>query len=243
MAPKILNCGDDTLDEAARYLGGVLKFSKLRFEYQKSKGSQTQFKDAFLKKKYDLYILSDYPSKNFSKKQLTILSQKIYEGASLLMVGGWGSFGGFDGDYHQTPLKKVLPVQILSTDDRVSGAPAYRISKRIKDNYFRNLNFNEAPGIAGFNRFKVKKGSKEVLSTQTFKFKPNRVLSKDPLLVLGSHGLGRVACLATDLAPHWIGGLVDWGNRRYNIRVTKKTSIEVGEKYIHFVQELLGLLL
>ncbi len=32
-------------------------------------------------------------------------------------------------------------------------------------------------------------------------------------LVVGQHGRGRTAALATDVAPHWVGGLVDWGDR------------------------------
>ena len=66
-----------------------------------------------------------------------------------------------------------------------------------------------------------------------------REVRRDPMLVVGEHsqggatsigtsggggtsggysggipGVGRVAALATDVAPHWVGGLVDWGNSR-----------------------------
>jgi len=59
-----------------------------------------------------------------------------------------------------------------------------------------------------------------------------------PLLVVGRHGAGRAAALATDVAPHWVGGWVDWGDRRITQDVADG-FIEVGNWYAEFFRNLL----
>ena len=61
---------------------------------------------------------------------------------------------------------------------------------------------------------------------------------ESPLLVIGQHGRGRVAALATDVAPHWVGGFVDWGDRR----ITQDVGdgfVEIGNWYAAFFRNLL----
>ena len=56
---------------------------------------------------------------------------------------------------------------------------------------------------------------------------------------MSSDEKNRTAALATDLAPHWCGGLVDWGKRRLKLKVTGKIQIEVGDLYVEFVSSLI----
>jgi hypothetical protein len=49
-----------------------------------------------------------------------------------------------------------------------------------------------------------------------------------PLLVTGQHGAGRVAAITTDVAPHWVGGFVDWGDARVAAQADGAPAIEVG---------------
>jgi hypothetical protein len=61
---------------------------------------------------------------------------------------------------------------------------------------------------------------------------------ESPLLVVGEYGRGRVAALATDVAPHWVGGMVDWGDRR----ITQPVGggfVEIGNWYAQFFHNLL----
>jgi len=61
---------------------------------------------------------------------------------------------------------------------------------------------------------------------------------ESPLLVVGQYGRGRVAALATDVAPHWVGGFVDWGDRR----ITQDVGggfVEIGNWYAGFFRNLL----
>ena len=59
-----------------------------------------------------------------------------------------------------------------------------------------------------------------------------------PLLVVGQYGKGRTAAFAPDLAPHWVGNFVDWGNERLSI-VFDKGEIEVGCWYATFCCNLI----
>ena len=66
-------------------------------------------------------------------------------------------------------------------------------------------------------------------------------LDQHPLLVLGMHGAGRTAALMTDLAPHWVGGFVDWGDgERVKAQAPGSWQIEVGNFYSQFIANLLA---
>jgi uncharacterized membrane protein len=244
MRKSILYCGDHDLDDAARYLAACIKKAKFSYHYLRSNQPPG---DDFLENSYLLYILSDYPSANFTSKQMKHLIKQIYEGASLLMIGGWGSFKGVDGDYGTTPLSEILPVTCLRSDDRVQGHAGYRIVKNTNQEYFKGLDFDSAPGVAGFNLVTAKKSGKEILSIEVIKFDTANhcysVVRREPFLVLGSYGMGRVAALTTDLAPHWAGGFVDWGKKRLNLKGPGDVSVDIGEQYFQFVEELLALVI
>lgn len=62
--------------------------------------------------------------------------------------------------------------------------------------------------------------------------------STDPLLVVGRHGSGRVAAFTSDVAPHWVGGFVDWGTERVTVS-SCDFEIEVGDRYVRFFTNLL----
>jgi len=78
----------------------------------------------------------------------------FFAGASILMIGGWGSFRGYDGHYEKTPLASVLPVSMSEGDDRIQGAACYRIEACKPLRLLKGLDFSEAPPIAGYNRVK-----------------------------------------------------------------------------------------
>ena len=62
--------------------------------------------------------------------------------------------------------------------------------------------------------------------------------AESPLLVVGECGRGRTAALATDVAPHWVGGLVDWGDGRV-VQEVNAGAIDVGNLYARFFRNLL----
>ena len=51
---------------------------------------------------------------------------------------------------------------------------------------------------------------------------------------------GRTAALATDIAPHWVGGLIDWGSVRVTAAAVGGWQCEVGAFYATFLRNLLS---
>jgi uncharacterized membrane protein len=58
--------------------------------------------------------------------------------------------------------------------------------------------------------------------------------------VLGKLGKGRTAAFLSDVAPHWVGGFVDWGPRRVKSKAPGAAEIEVGSYYAQFWKQLLA---
>ena len=63
-----------------------------------------------------------------------------------------------------------------------------------------------------------------------------------PLLAFGAFGKGKTAALTTDLAPHWVGGWVDWGTERLTAQAPGGNEVEVGQFYAQFISQLAGFL-
>lgn len=241
---RILYLGDTTLDQQGSYLAGVMSYYNMSFEYV---NSEVRFSDSLLKRDYKLMILSDYPSSNFTAQQIKAIADKVSEGMSLLMIGGWDSFTGIDGGYGNTPLATVLPVIMQENDDRINFSGPCLIAKEQNHEIIDSLPFDEDTStIGGLNSFDVKKDSTVLLSAYEynvsrhngkFEFAKGKTY---PLLVIGNYGLGKTAAFASDVAPHWVGPFVDWGDKRIKARAEGSDSIEVGNLYAQFFANLLG---
>lgn len=68
--------------------------------------------------KYDVIILSDAPSERLGKRRMKTIKECVKEGTGLGMIGGWESFTDIEGNYKNTPIEEILPVECLSEDDR-----------------------------------------------------------------------------------------------------------------------------
>jgi len=62
----------------------------------------------------------------------------------------------------------------------------------------------------------------------------------EPLLVVDTLGKGRTVALLTDVAPHWVGPMVDWGPERVTAAAPGSFAIEVGSHYARFFRQLLA---
>ena len=68
-----------------------------------------------------------------------------------------------------------------------------------------------------------------------------RPVEQVPMLVVGQYGNGRTAAFASDVAPHWVGGFVDWGPNRVTEPIGSDGGfIEVGESYAKFWRNLVN---
>ena len=235
MNNRVLYLGDTAIDQAGSYLAGVLTYYKTEFDYI---ASDEKFDESFLPKNYKAIVISDYPAGNFSDSQMEAIAEKVKNGTGFLMIGGWDSFVGSGGKYNGTPLAEVLPVIMADADDRINCSGPCLVVRNHSHQITDRLLFGaDAPAIGGFNKLKVKKGCIEILSAQQFKVRYSKgsfVFSKgktSPLLVTGSFGNGNTAAFAADVAPHWIGPLVDWGDKRIIAKADGGREIEVGNWY------------
>lgn len=243
MPAPILYCGDTTLETAAAYLGGLLSRGGFEFDYcpshERTAAGSIQGRR--------LVILSDYPSAQLSRDAQTTLVSAVNNGTSLLMIGGWESFHGLGGDWDSTAMAAILPVVMQTTDDRLNCDHPALIRQVGNHAVVDGLPWTErAPYVGGFNRFEVKPGSKVVLEAD--RVRPSfengiwriTLVETHPLLVLGQHGNGFTAAIATDVAPHWVGGFVDWGDGRVTGQAPGAGAIEVGDLYAQFWTQLVS---
>jgi uncharacterized membrane protein len=235
MNAPVLYMGDTSLETAASYLAGILKTFQIDFDYV---SSSQRCPDHLLDKEYRAVILSDYPAANFSSSQLTLLKTKIANGLGFVMIGGWDSFVGQGGNYNTTNLSEILPVAMQKTDDRVNWSGPCVVEKTSDHSIVAGLPLTmELPVIGGFNEVKAKTNAVAILSVQRFNVSKAgnafAFISQgiSPLLVVGTCGKSRVAAFMSDVAPHWVGGLVDWGKKRITVKAPGAHEVEIGEYY------------
>src|SRR5690606_28426986 len=123
---------------------------------------------------------------------------------------GWESFRGVGGDWDQSALATVLPVEIQSTDDRLNCDHPVLVRHVAGDSPVSSLPWAERPPvIGGFNRFQSRGGASVILEADRLSMSHTdgrwhcELVETHPLLVLGQHKAGRTAAIATAVAPHW----------------------------------------
>jgi uncharacterized membrane protein len=242
---RVAYFGDTSQPGPASYLQGIMTHYNIPFVYVPSEVKAT---DEVLATDIGLYIFSDYPSADFTDEIMGGVCLRIKNGAGALMFGGWESYHGLGGDYDKTPLADLLPVNMLDKDDRCNWGQLILVRKKSEHDILVGLPFDTPPGIGGYNLFSPKEGAKLLLEGERYcvsvkSGEPELSLDGNfPLLVVdeyeaGECGKGRRACLATDVAPHWVGSFVDWGNR-LRVDLPDGDFIEVGSDYAEFFARL-----
>lgn len=243
--PRVLYCGDTSIDSAAAYLTGLMTHWGWEFDYLPS-DQPLSVRD--IPSDAGLFVFSDYPAGQADHEVQQQILQRIGDGAGLLMIGGWESFQGLGGHWEGTPLAEALPVEISADDDRRNCDQPVFVRPIVASHAItRDLPWSERPPlIGGFNAFEPKAGSETLLEAVIFdatlvdSVPSLQQQSTSPLLVTGFHGSGRTAALATDVAPHWIGPMVDWGTERVTACAAGAEAIEVGNLYAAFFRNLLS---
>lgn len=156
--------------------------------------------------RYDVVILSDIGANSLQlapdvidraipgQDRIAALADWVRAGGSLMMIGGYLSFSGFQGRaaFAQTALTDVLPVEILPVDDRVE-APAGIVAAVANPTHPALGGVGaDWPALLGYNRT-VAKADSEVLVT----------VGGDPLVAIQAIGDGRSAVFTSDCSPHW----------------------------------------
>lgn len=234
---RVLFLGESPLSGPARYLAGVLTWAGIPYDHRQNGAS---IPPSLIKHHYDCFVLSDYQHDGFSKHAEGWLCEEVRKGTGFLMIGGWASFTGLVGGYSGTLIEKLLPVRCVTPDDRVNYAGGSVVVRQNSHPVLSRLSWNPSPMVCGYHRVHTKPGTETVLSLRDVRIPSGRPIlgAPHPLLVLGAAGQGRTGAFMTDCAPHWCGGLVDWGPRRVTVRVAPGVSVEVGDHYLRFFKQL-----
>jgi uncharacterized membrane protein len=158
------------------------------------------------------------------------------------MIGGWESFHGLIGGYQSSDLVPVLPVECLLQDDRLNWCQGLVPEVVSPHPILAGLPWDEPPLVCGCNRVKAKPDARLLLALRKLQIK-NGNLSRGkeslPRLVLGTHGQRKTGAVTTDFAPHWVGGMVDWGAERVTAQAQGGKKVEVGNHYVAFIRNIL----
>ena len=101
MGAKICYLGDSALNGAAGYLAAIMLHYDMAFDHVPSDAAPPA---ALFSEPYTLYVVSDYPASRFGAAAMTHAASRVEQGAGLVMLGGWESFFGRLGEYHESPL-------------------------------------------------------------------------------------------------------------------------------------------
>ena len=157
-------------------------------------------------KQYDLVILSDIgantlllPGATFNRSEkmpnrCNLIRDYVNDGGALLMVGGYLTFSGVDakGKWHDTAVQEVLPVEVLTVDDRMEHCEGVHAEVTLPDHpAFAGIE-GEWPPVLGYNKSTIKPEA-ELAAT----------VCGDPFIAFGSYGEGKSAVFSSDCSPHW----------------------------------------
>lgn len=236
----VLYMGDTGIDAAAAYLAAVMTHYRIGFDYV----PPTELPgDRIAGGNHRLIILSDYPSSLLS--DMDALTARVRDGAGLVMIGGWESFHGAGGSYDGTPVEDMLPVRIHGSDDRMNYSYPCLAVKVSEHDILADLPFERPPVVGGYNRVAASDDAQVLLHAVRYETSARgaecelREAGRDVLLAVGQFGAGRTAAFTSDAAPHWVGGFVDWGEKRVGCLVAER-EVEVGENYARFFRNLIA---
>lgn len=155
--------------------------------------------------RYNVVIVSDVGADSFeltddclagrrSVSRLRVLANWVAGGGALLMVGGYMSFSGIQAraGFARSPLAEVLPVDMLKHDDRVERPDGVEPLVVDRSHPIVAGLPSSWPFLLGYNELCAKEGSSVLVD-----------VDQNPLLVVGTHGRGRVAAFSSDCSPHW----------------------------------------
>lgn len=106
---------DQPLRPEQKFIRRINVAEKIQLDFQPvrpppfNKGTQLN-DDWFKTDAYDVYIIGDVSAEVFGTQRLQNLALLVEQGAGLIMIGGFQSFG--PGGYARTPLSQWLPVEL-----------------------------------------------------------------------------------------------------------------------------------
>ena len=188
---------------------GLLRLGDKRFYVQGANDSEAFLQKGFPEtieqlNSFQAVVLGDIEASYFTPAQLAMLEEFVRtRGGGLLMLGGVNSFGL--GKYTDTPVAKMLPVQITAADgsysddqyqarltQSISVHPVMRLSLDPETN--RTL-WSQAPPLIGITPVgSVKAGALALLTRES---------DNKPVFAVQNYGVGRVAAFTSGGSWYW----------------------------------------
>ena len=199
-----------------------IRIDYLYLDAQHPESRPADLAERFEPGRYDVYMIGDLDSSALSDRELELLAAAVRQGAGLIMLGGFHSFG--PGGYQATPLGDLLPIEMdllerqnfdepISEDLHLQG-PQPMVPTAVGERHFvtrlddkanRRL-WQRLPPLEGANRFRGLKPRAQVLAATP---------DGRPLLVAHDVGRGRVMAFAGDSTWRWwMQGFAD-AHRRF----------------------------
>ncbi|QDU91469.1 hypothetical protein Pla175_48980 [Pirellulimonas nuda] len=179
---------------------------------------------------FEVFVLDNLDKEALELSAWRALADRVREGAGLIMVGGYHSFGA--GGHASTPMADLLPIGIgplerqnfgepLQKDLHVAGplklrptrpfglaSPVTKLAEKPADSSAGA--WGELPPLLGANRLersRLKPNAQVLLETDD--------AAASPILVDGQPGAGRVLALAGDSTWRWVLGGFEDAHRRF----------------------------
>lgn len=188
-----------------------IKVDYLRLDAQKPETRPDNLAEQFQPGKYDVYLFGDLDSVAFEAAELGDVARAVNQGAGLIMLGGFHSFG--PGGYSKTALADVLPVRMSDMERQTFGdAPAsdlhwpgplkmrptqvgaVHFALRLAGDAQESLRlWAQLPPLDGANRLREKAGALVLAEAA----------KNQPLLISHNYGAGRVMAFAADSTWRW----------------------------------------
>ncbi len=219
---------------SARYLLGT--FARAGYSVTHIEGRE---RVARVKEPYDVMLFSDYPAAHFDHTAMGDVVRAVAHGTGLIMVGGWTSFTGMGNGYRGTPIEQLLPVRCAESDDRRNVSSGLWFEAVQPDHAIvHGLDIAHPPVVCGYNAVELAPGASLIAVARHVAWNHGQPAAGAavPLLAVTDGSAGRTVAFATDLIPHWCGGIVDWGTER----VSLPSGAEVGDGYCTFLENLLN---
>ena len=125
---------------------------------------------------------------------LKLIKTFVERGGGFIMIGGYMTFQGIEakGKYKDSVIEEILPVNLLTYDDRVEVPEGADLEIDIEAHEILNGLPKKWPFILGYNRLIAKEDAQVIVKYES-----------DPIITIGKYGEGRTIAYATDCAPHW----------------------------------------
>ena len=194
-------------EECANYVGDRLREGGIAFTHIPCHRVEFDFPQTLEElQKYDVVMLSDVgantmliSTKTFFASERTVnklhlIRDYVRAGGGFCRIGGSLTYLGLEakGCYKRTAIEEILPVELMSCDDRVECPEGFCPETVAPEHPVMDGIDEPMPWMLGYNRTVLKPGATLIARRED-----------DPIIAAWDCGAGRTMAYTCDCAPHW----------------------------------------